>query len=178
MTTLAAVVIGVVSKPQPAFATAPDKLSFAQAEIAPVVVSVALLGSLPPKTLALLVSVVPFATVDATVTGKVSTFVPLAAIAVVEVHVAVSFVLVVVETAHVYKPPFAPPAVSGAVNDMPAGRISLTVVVPLVAAEPTLLTVNVYVPVLPATKLAPASSFTKAKSGFWTQKPKAAKPTP
>ena len=37
ITTLAAVVIGVVSKPQPAFATAPAKLSDAQAEIAPVV---------------------------------------------------------------------------------------------------------------------------------------------
>jgi len=143
ITKLAAVVIGVVSKPQPAFATAPDKPSEAQAEIAPVVVSAALFGSPPPKTLARLVKLVPFATVDATVTGKVITFVPAAAIAVVEVQVAVSFVFVVVETAHVYKPPFAPPAVSGAVKDMPAGRMSFTVVVPLVAAEPELLIVKV-----------------------------------
>jgi hypothetical protein len=143
MTTLAAVVIGVASKPQPAFATAPAKLSDAQAEIAPVVVSATLLGSFPPKTFALLVSVVPVATVDATETGKVNTFVPPAAIDVVVVQVAVSFVLVVVETTQVYNPPFVPPAVNGPVKDIPAGRISLTVVVPLVAVEPTLLTVNV-----------------------------------
>ena len=143
ITKFATAVIGVVSKPQPAFATAPAKLSDAQAAINPVVVSADLLGSLPPKTFARLVSVVPLATVDATATGSVSTLLAPAAIAVVVVQVAVSFAFVVVETAQLYKPPFAPPAVSGPENDMPAGKISFTVVVPLVAAEPTLLTVNV-----------------------------------
>ena len=167
--------IGVVSKPQPAFATAPAKPSDGQAAIVPVVVSVALFGSPPPKTLALLVSV-PVA-VSATATGNVNVLDPAAAIAVVEVQVAVSLGLVVVERTHVQAAALDPPGVNGAPNDMPAGKISLTVVVPLVAAEPVLFTVNVYVPAEPAVKLAALSSLPKERFGFCTQKPKAAKPT-
>ena len=138
-----AAMIGVVSIPQPAPDPAPPPLTplVEHEAMVPVVVSAGLLMSPPPKTLARLVNV-PEAP-SATDTGSVNVLLAPAAKPVARVQVAVSFVLVVVDTEHVQSAPSAPPAASGATNDMPAGRMSFIVVTAVVAAPPLLVTVNV-----------------------------------
>jgi hypothetical protein len=115
--------------------------SVLQDAMVPVVASAGLFTSPPPNTLARLVNV-PEA-LSATDTGSVNVLLAPAARPVARVQVAVSLVLVVVDTAQVQRPPFVPPGVSGATKDMPAGRMSFIVVAAVVAAPPLLVTVKV-----------------------------------
>ena len=157
------------SKPQPALVPAPPppKLSEVQAEIGPVDASVGFSMSPPPKAFALLSSVVPSGIFAATATFKLKLLVPAGAIAVVVVHVAVSLAFVVVDTTQDQADPLAPPGMSGVVNDRPAGKTSLTVVMPLVGADTKLpfLTAKLKTFEAPVTKVEFAVDFVKERSG-------------
>jgi hypothetical protein len=95
-----------------------------------------LVGSLPPPTLALLIWL-PLA-VDDTSTVKPNTLVPLAAIAVLLVQVTTLLAAVQLQSAE-----FAPLNVTApSTMLMPLGNTSTTVIVPLEAVFPLLLTVR------------------------------------
>src|SRR2546430_3618917 len=80
-----------------------------------------------------------------------------AAMTVLLVQVAVLLPTTVVEQ-------FQPVPVGMAATVRPVGRLSVTVIVPLVAKVPGLLAVNVYVPLTPTVKL-PLCDFAIVRSG-------------
>jgi len=95
-----------------------------------------LVGSLPPPTCALF-NMVP-EVVASTLTGKLNTLVPAAAIAVELVQV-ITFDAAL----HVQFAPFAPPSVTAPLAiDNPVGRTSTIVIVPALAVFPVFETVN------------------------------------
>ncbi len=119
--------------------TAQPSLGVSAAVHCPAVVLVGaleLVGSPPPPTCALF-SRVPLA-LEATLTGKLKTLVPLAAIAVLLVQV-----ITLLAAVQLQLPPLVPPVVTAPfVIVNPVGRTSTIVIVPLLATFPELVTVN------------------------------------
>jgi len=108
--------------------------------VASLALSLAVFTSPPPATLAVLVrkELADWATATVTEIGGND---PLPAIAAVLVQVTVCPTI-----------PQVQPVPTAAIGVRPAGRVSVTVVVPLVAVPPILLAVSVYTPVLPRTR--------------------------
>ena len=109
----------------------------------------------PPETVAILVMLfVPTAVEVPTLTAKLKTLVPLTAIAVELVQVIVcgeEELELQVQLAEFVPPSVIPPE-APPLTVKPVGKVSVTVIVPLLEAVPLLVTVNEYVPLEPMVK--------------------------